>query len=108
MAALKQSCGDGDYQVIYATFHVDVSETPFFIAVDYDHRSVVVSIRGTISMKVSFIQSSVLIKDGVIYHDEFTHLFIIKDVITDLHAEAEPIPYHLHRHDWLGHKVIDS
>jgi len=77
MAALKQSCGDGDYQVIYATFHVDVSETPFFIAVDYDHRSVVVSIRGTISMK---------------------------DVITDLHAEAEPIPYHLHRHDWLGHK----
>ena len=53
MAALKQSCGDGDYQVIYASFHVDVSETPFFIAVDYDHGSVVVSIRGTLSMKVT-------------------------------------------------------
>jgi len=32
-------------------------------------------------------------------------VFVIQDVITDLHAEAEPIPYHLHRHDWLGHKV---
>ena len=52
VAALKQSIGDADYQVIYASFHVDVSETPFFVAVDYDHQSVVVSIRGTISMKV--------------------------------------------------------
>ena len=32
-------------------------------------------------------------------------LLLLQDVITDLHAEAEPIPYHLHRHDWLGHKV---
>lgn len=53
LAALKQSIGRGDYQVIFASFHVDVSETPFFVAVDYDHQSVVVSIRGTISMKVS-------------------------------------------------------
>ena len=49
---MKQSIGRGDYQVIFASFHVDVSETPFFVAVDYDHQSVVVSIRGTISMKV--------------------------------------------------------
>ena len=52
VAALKQSIGSADYQVIYASFHVDVSETPFFVAVDYDRQSVVVSIRGTISMKV--------------------------------------------------------
>lgn len=52
-AALKQSIGQGDYQVIFASFHVDVSETPFFVAIDYDHQSVVVSIRGTISMKVA-------------------------------------------------------
>ena len=79
LAALKQSIGsDGDYQVIFASFHVDVAETPFFVAVDYRHQSVVVSIRGTISMK---------------------------DVITDLHAEAEPIPLQLPRDDWFGHKV---
>ena len=58
MAAVKQSCGDGDYQVIYASFHVDVSETPFFIAVDYDHGTVVVSIRGTLSMKVTSASSN--------------------------------------------------
>lgn len=52
LAALKQSIGRGDYQVIFASFHVDVAETPFFVAIDYDHQSVVVSIRGTISMKV--------------------------------------------------------
>lgn len=77
LAALKQSIGHVDYEVIFASFHVDVAETPFFVAIDYDHQSVVVSIRGTISMK---------------------------DVITDLHAEAEPIPLQLTRDDWFGHK----
>lgn len=28
-----------------------------------------------------------------------------QDVITDLHAEAEPIPLQLTREDWFGHKV---
>ncbi|EFX72758.1 hypothetical protein DAPPUDRAFT_58603 [Daphnia pulex] len=77
LAALKQSIGRVDHEVIFASFHVDVAETPFFVAIDYDHQSVVVSIRGTISMK---------------------------DVITDLHAEAEPIPLQLTREDWFGHK----
>jgi hypothetical protein len=49
---LKQSIGRVDHEVIFASFHVDVSETPFFVSIDYDHQSVVVSIRGTISMKV--------------------------------------------------------
>jgi hypothetical protein len=52
LAALKQSIGRVDHEVIFASFHVDVAETPFFVAIDYDHQSVVVSIRGTISMKV--------------------------------------------------------
>jgi sn1-specific diacylglycerol lipase len=52
LAALKQSIGRVDHEVIFASFHVDVSETPFFVSIDYDHQSVVVSIRGTISMKV--------------------------------------------------------
>ena len=81
LTALRQACGSGDHQVTYASFHVDVAETPFFVAVDYDHRAVVVSIRGTISMK---------------------------DVITDLHAEAEPIPLREPIEDWLGHKVSPS
>ncbi len=68
LAALKQSIGRGDYQVIFASFHVDVSETPFFVAVDYDHQSVVVSIRGTISMKVKKKTAKKNKKQAVINH----------------------------------------
>ncbi|XP_046382989.1 diacylglycerol lipase-alpha-like isoform X2 [Ischnura elegans] len=63
--------------VVYATYHVDVGETPFFVAVDYAERKVIISIRGTLSMK---------------------------DVITDLNAEGEPLPLAPPREDWLGHK----
>lgn len=56
---------DGDVEVIYATFHVDIGETPFFVAVDYAKEKIVVSIRGTLSMK---------------------------DILTDLNAEGEPLP----------------
>ena len=82
LSALKQMIGreaDDDYQITFASFYVDVAKTPFFIAVDYRHESIVLSIRGTISMK---------------------------DIITDLHAEAEPISLRLTDHDdWFGHKV---
>lgn len=42
----------GTFDVIYATYHVDVGETPFFVVVDYEKECVVVSIRGTLSLKV--------------------------------------------------------
>jgi hypothetical protein len=38
--------------VIYITYHVDVGETPFLIAVDYAKKAVVLSIRGTLSLQV--------------------------------------------------------
>lgn len=63
--------------MIYATFHVDVGETPFFISVDYTHKKIVISIRGTLSMQ---------------------------DVLTDLNAEGEVLPIDPAREDWLGHK----
>lgn len=52
-AALQKIRDVGDIEIIYATFHVDVGETPFFVALDYDRKKVVISIRGTLSMKVS-------------------------------------------------------
>ncbi|KAG8226388.1 hypothetical protein J437_LFUL011925 [Ladona fulva] len=82
--AKQMGNGDGDkshdksyVDVIYATYHVDVGETPFFVAVDYLEQKVVISIRGTLSMK---------------------------DVITDLNAEGEPLPLSPMKEDWLGHK----
>ena len=64
--------------VVYATFHVDVGETPFFISVDYNKSAIVITIRGTLSMK---------------------------DIITDLSAESERIPLQNINHTWKGHKV---
>ncbi|XP_071876018.1 inactivation no afterpotential E isoform X2 [Bombus fervidus] len=76
-AALRKMVDVAEVEVIYATFHVDVGETPFFVALDYTKKKVVVSIRGTLSMK---------------------------DVLTDLNAEGEVLPLSPPREDWLGHK----
>ncbi|XP_052133526.1 diacylglycerol lipase-alpha isoform X4 [Frankliniella occidentalis] len=76
-AALQKMVQEGDVDVVYATYHVEVGETPFFVAVDYDRQKVVISIRGTLSMK---------------------------DVITDLNAESETLPLDPPREDWSGHK----
>ncbi|XP_011633571.1 sn1-specific diacylglycerol lipase alpha isoform X11 [Pogonomyrmex barbatus] len=76
-AALSRMLDLGEIEVVYATFHVDVGETPFFVALDYTKRKIVISIRGTLSMK---------------------------DVLTDLNAEGEVLPLSPPREDWLGHK----
>jgi sn1-specific diacylglycerol lipase len=76
-AALQKLTSLGDIEIIYATYHVDVGETPFFVALDYDRKKVVISIRGTLSMK---------------------------DILTDLNAEGETLPLSPPREDWLGHK----
>ncbi|XP_077289187.1 diacylglycerol lipase-alpha-like [Arctopsyche grandis] len=75
--ALRQLLQVGDVDITYATYHVDVAETPFFIAVDHEKKTVVVSIRGTLSMK---------------------------DVLTDLNAEGEQLPITPPIEDWFGHK----
>lgn len=51
-AALEKLTEYGDIEIIYATYHVDIGQTPFFVALDYDRKNVVISIRGTLSMKV--------------------------------------------------------
>lgn len=76
-AALKRMVNVGEVEVIYTTFHVDVAETPFFVAIDYTKSKIVVSIRGTLSMK---------------------------DVLTDLNAEGDVLPLEPRQDDWLGHK----
>jgi sn1-specific diacylglycerol lipase len=60
-AALRQMMEIGEVEVIYATYHVDVGETPFFVAVDFTRRKIVISIRGTLSMKVGMCTIFLLI-----------------------------------------------
>ena len=47
-----QVCTQENVELVYVTYHVDVGETPFFIGIDYDMSKIVISIRGTLSMKV--------------------------------------------------------
>ncbi|XP_015928278.1 diacylglycerol lipase-alpha isoform X2 [Parasteatoda tepidariorum] len=76
-AALKRLCKTHNMEVIFATYHVEIGETPFFVALDHEKRTVVISIRGTLSLQ---------------------------DVITDLNAEADQLPTDPRHDDWLGHK----
>lgn len=76
-AALKRMVTVGEVEVIYTTFHVDVAETPFFVAVDYTMKKIVISIRGTLSMK---------------------------DILTDLNAEGDVLPIEPREDEWFGHK----
>ncbi|XP_076045042.1 uncharacterized protein LOC143027590 [Oratosquilla oratoria] len=76
-AALLRMAPSEGVELVYVTYHVDIGETPFFVALDHARRAVVLSIRGTLSMK---------------------------DVVTDLNAESEPLPMDAVKEDWLGHK----
>lgn len=76
-AALQKLSEIGNIEIIYATYHVDVGETPFFVALDYDRRKIVISIRGTLSMQ---------------------------DILTDLNAEGETLPVTPTQEEWVGHK----
>ncbi|UYV66257.1 PARVA [Cordylochernes scorpioides] len=76
-AALRKMCRLHNIELVYATYHVEIGETPFFVALDHEKRTVVVSIRGTLSLQ---------------------------DVITDLNAEADQLPTTTLHEDWLGHK----
>ncbi|XP_076304469.1 inactivation no afterpotential E isoform X2 [Tachypleus tridentatus] len=76
-AALQKMCLHHNMEIVYVTFHVEVGETPFLVALDHERRTVVVSIRGTISLQ---------------------------DVITDLNADGEQLPTDSTHEDWLGHK----
>lgn len=81
-AAYARMCPLPDTYVVYITYHVDVGETPFLVAIDYAKQAIVLSIRGTLSLK---------------------------DVITDLNAEGEPLPIRPVNEEWIGHKgMVDA
>jgi hypothetical protein len=52
-------CHLTDVYVVYITYHVDVGETPFLIAVDYSKKSIVLSIRGTLSLQVKTMKKKI-------------------------------------------------
>ncbi|XP_049573661.1 diacylglycerol lipase-alpha isoform X1 [Syngnathus scovelli] len=63
--------------IVYTSCHDAVYETPFFVAVDHEKKKVVISIRGTLSLK---------------------------DALTDLSGDSERLPVEEQQGTWLGHK----
>ncbi|XP_061526461.1 diacylglycerol lipase-alpha isoform X1 [Phycodurus eques] len=63
--------------IVYTSCHDAVYETPFFVAVDHEKKKVVISIRGTLSLK---------------------------DALTDLTGDSERLPVEEQQGTWLGHK----
>ncbi|KAI7697578.1 Sn1-specific diacylglycerol lipase alpha [Sarcoptes scabiei] len=80
-AAIRQTCRDHHYKIIFLTYEVGVERPPFFVAVDYEKISIVISIRGTLSLS---------------------------DVMTDLNADYEQLPIKEPKESWFGHKGIVS
>ena len=54
-AAFRKMCHLPDTYVVYVTYHVDVGEIPFLVALDYSQKAIVISIRGTLSLEVCAI-----------------------------------------------------
>jgi sn1-specific diacylglycerol lipase len=52
VAVIPTMFDPSSFDIVYATYHVDVGETPFFVVVDYEKKAIVISIRGTLSLKV--------------------------------------------------------
>ena len=55
LASYSHMCNMADCTLLYIDYHVDVGETPFLVAVDYDKKAIIVCIRGTLSFKVSIL-----------------------------------------------------
>ncbi len=51
-AAYTKMCNLPNTYLVYITYHVDVGETPFLVALDFSEKAIVISIRGTLSLDV--------------------------------------------------------
>ncbi|XP_048248656.1 diacylglycerol lipase-beta-like isoform X2 [Haliotis rufescens] len=57
-AAIKKVTGISDQDLVYVSFHNKFKEIPFYVAVDREHKSVVISIRGTLSLEDALVDLS--------------------------------------------------
>lgn len=79
---------------------------------DHDKKKVVISIRGTLSPKVSYPWLPHRPKYcGLCLTSSATFMWplsFLEDALTDLTGDAERLPVEGHRGTWLGHKVSVS
>lgn len=63
-SAIRKTTGIHPDDIVYASFHNKIYETPFFLCIDREEQTIVIAVRGTLSLK---------------------------DAITDLTADCEPL-----------------
>lgn len=68
-----------NYEIIYVSYRVSVNVVPFLVAADHSKQSIVVALRGSMS---------------------------ISDMVTDMNGQADKLPIDNCPDDWLGHKGI--
>ncbi|KAF8776834.1 diacylglycerol lipase-beta-like [Argiope bruennichi] len=102
-AVLKQVTGLSDEDLIFVSFHNRVYEIPFFVAIDHQTCSVVVSIRGTLSLSDTLTDLSTecvkIIMDGcsqgVSCHGGMLRAALfIKNKLEESHALSDAFALH--------------
>ena len=74
LASVRQILSLENVEIIHASYHVDVGQTPFFVAVDNINKKLIISIRGTLSMKVRQNSSKLKTQKAFYAHNELFQL----------------------------------
>lgn len=77
VASVENRLSSHNYEIIYASYKVNVSVVPFLVVADHSRQTIVVSIRGSMSLS---------------------------DVVTDLNGQTGKLPIEDCPDDWIAHK----
>lgn len=77
VASIENRLSSHNYEIIYVSYKVNVSIVPFLVVADHSRQTIVVSIRGSMS---------------------------VSDIVTDLNGQTEKLPIENCPDDWIAHK----
>ncbi|KAG9509505.1 Sn1-specific diacylglycerol lipase alpha [Fragariocoptes setiger] len=78
-ASVESRLSSHNYDIIYMTYHVDISRVPFLVAADHSKQTIVIAMRGSMSLD---------------------------DMITDMNGQIDKLPIDNCPDDWLCHRGI--
>lgn len=78
-ASVERRLAVHNYEIIYVTYHVGISRIPFLVAADHSKQTIVVSMRGSMSLE---------------------------DVVTDMNGQIDKLPIKNCPDNWLCHRGI--
>jgi len=79
VASVERRLAAHNYEIIYVSYRVDVNIVPFLVAADHSKQSLVVAIRGSMSLS---------------------------DMVTDMNGQIDKLPIDDCPDDWLSHRGI--